>query len=180
VVTGAATLGLEIPHGFQQFRIVLLAPHQDRAKPSRRCSHSHRRSQGAQRSHTPQFLENIVILCFERRFSKQNSVTRLKSNILAPQIFCPPKCLGWLRRWSHHLELGQPLGHFPVGVTSRTCLANISWDILDTHRINVVEISRFGGDMTSVSSQKFLHRANVCFVAHEAHAIAQPCRHANS
>ena len=29
-------------------------------------------------------FENIVILCFERRFSKQNSVIRLKSNILPP------------------------------------------------------------------------------------------------
>jgi len=35
----------------------------------------------------PKFLENIVILCFERRFSKQNAVIRLKSNVLAPQIF---------------------------------------------------------------------------------------------
>jgi len=35
----------------------------------------------------PNILENIVILCFERRFSKQNSVIRLKSNILAPPIF---------------------------------------------------------------------------------------------
>jgi len=32
----------------------------------------------------PKFLENIVILCFESRFSKQNSVIRLKSNILPP------------------------------------------------------------------------------------------------
>jgi len=30
----------------------------------------------------PKFLENIVILCFERCFSKQNSVIRLKLNIL--------------------------------------------------------------------------------------------------
>jgi len=30
----------------------------------------------------PKFLENIVILCFERHFSKQNSVIRLKPNIL--------------------------------------------------------------------------------------------------
>jgi len=30
----------------------------------------------------PNFLENLVILCFERRFSKQNSVIRLKFNIL--------------------------------------------------------------------------------------------------
>jgi len=38
------------------------------------------------------FLENTVILCFERRFSKQNSVIRLRSSILHP-----PKFLGWLR-----------------------------------------------------------------------------------
>jgi len=31
-------------------------------------------------------LENIVILWFEKRFSKQNSVIRLKSNI-PPQFF---------------------------------------------------------------------------------------------
>jgi len=36
----------------------------------------------------PKFVENIVILCFERRFSKENRV-RLKSNILAP-----PKIFG--------------------------------------------------------------------------------------
>ena len=40
---------------------------------------------------TTTFFENVVILCFERRFSKQNSVIRLKSNILEPQKF-----LGWL------------------------------------------------------------------------------------
>jgi len=36
---------------------------------------------------SPQFLEHIVILCFERRFFKENSVIRLKSNILSPQNF---------------------------------------------------------------------------------------------
>ena len=59
----------------------------------RSCSIAlHSRSQGGgQRSHgTPKFLENIVSLCFERRFSKQNSVIRLKSNISAPKV------LGWL------------------------------------------------------------------------------------
>ena len=35
----------------------------------------------------PKFLEYIVILCFERRDPKQNSVFRLKSNILPPQHF---------------------------------------------------------------------------------------------
>jgi len=33
------------------------------------------------------FLEHIVILYFERRFSKQNSVIRLKSNIWPPPFF---------------------------------------------------------------------------------------------
>jgi len=32
----------------------------------------------------------------------------------------------------------------------------------------------------SVPSKKVLHWANVCFVAHEAHGVAQPCRHTNS
>jgi len=37
-------------------------------------------------------------LCFVRRYHKQNSVIRLKSNILSPtKFFGPPKLLGWLR-----------------------------------------------------------------------------------
>jgi len=53
-----------------------------------------RRSQGGQRP-TPQFLENIVILGFERRFSKQNSVIRLKSSILTPpKMFGPQQTFG--------------------------------------------------------------------------------------
>ena len=51
------------------------------------CTAWHRRSQGSRGTMPPTFLENIVILCFESRFSKQNSVIRLKSNILAPQNF---------------------------------------------------------------------------------------------
>jgi len=47
----------------------------------------HRCSQGDQRAHSPQVLEHIVILCFERRFSKQNSVIRLKTNILPSPKF---------------------------------------------------------------------------------------------
>ena len=51
----------------------------------------HRRIQEGQRGHAPpKFLENIDILCIERRFSKQNSVIRLKSNILASKFFAPP------------------------------------------------------------------------------------------
>jgi len=56
----------------------------------------HRRSQWGTKGpcQSPKCLENIVIVCFERRFSKQNSVIWLKSNILAL-----PKFLGWLRHW---------------------------------------------------------------------------------
>jgi len=45
-------------------------------------------ARGGQRGHgPPKFLENLIILCFERRFSKQNSVICLKSNILASPNF---------------------------------------------------------------------------------------------
>jgi len=48
-------------------------------------------ARGGKKGHAPpKFLENIVILCFERRFSIQNSVIRLKSNILAPPNFLAP------------------------------------------------------------------------------------------
>ena len=54
----------------------------------------HKRSQGwVQRATAPsKFSKHIVILCFERRYPKQNSGIYLKSDILAP-----PKYLGWLR-----------------------------------------------------------------------------------
>jgi len=51
--------------------------------------YQHRRSQGvgAKWAMAPtEFLENMVILCFERVFSKQNSVIRLKPNV-SPQNF---------------------------------------------------------------------------------------------
>jgi len=49
----------------------------------------HRQSQWGLRGAFPQFF--TVILCFEGRFSIENSVILLKSNILDPtQIFCPP------------------------------------------------------------------------------------------
>jgi len=43
-------------------------------------------ARGDKRYMPPKCSENIVILCFERRFVKQNSVIRLKSSILAHQI----------------------------------------------------------------------------------------------
>jgi len=41
---------------------------------------------------SPKFLAHIVILCFDRRYPKQNSVIRVKSNILVlPNFLTPPK-----------------------------------------------------------------------------------------
>jgi len=62
----------------------------------------HRRSQSGVKGAIPlQLLEHLVISCFERRFSKQNSVIRQKSNILASPNFPPQKKKlgGWLRHW---------------------------------------------------------------------------------
>ena len=42
---------------------------------------------GAKRVMPPNFWKNMVILYFERLFSQQNNVIRLKSNILAPPNF---------------------------------------------------------------------------------------------
>ena len=53
----------------------------------------HRPSQGACRSMlAPKFFEYIVILCFERHYPKQNSVIRLKSNILPPNVWVVYQC----------------------------------------------------------------------------------------
>jgi len=47
-------------------------------------------SKGGPKRPLPKFLENVAILCFERRFSKQNSVNRLKLNIL---VYTAEYCL---------------------------------------------------------------------------------------
>ena len=53
---------------------------------------THRRShEGAKAAMPPpKFLEHVVFLCFERRFFKQNSVIRLKSNTFPPLNFGLP------------------------------------------------------------------------------------------
>jgi len=70
-------------------------------------------ARGGQRGHgPPKILDNIVILCFEMRFSKQNSVIRLKSNIMAPQIFwLPPNFrAGYATGWAPFLSNQSKLG----------------------------------------------------------------------
>jgi len=45
-------------------------------------------ARGARGPRYPKFLEHIVILYFEKQYPKENSVIRLKSNILlSPQFF---------------------------------------------------------------------------------------------
>jgi len=41
--------------------------------------------------------ESLVILCFEKRYPKQNTVTTQKSKILTPKL------LGWLHHWCEEL-----------------------------------------------------------------------------
>jgi len=64
------------------------------------------------------FLEHIVLLCFERRFPKENSVIRLKSNILAST-----KCLGWQRYWSEKPRL-QGTGIPLIEISNKLLLCN--------------------------------------------------------
>ena len=53
-------------------------------------------ARGGERGHDPpKCLENQVILYFKRRFSKQNNVIRLESNILTPKCFGPHQIF-WL------------------------------------------------------------------------------------
>jgi len=82
---------------------------------------------------SPKRLEHIVILCFERHFSKQNSVIRLKANILPPAKF-----LGWL----HHCCMYKTsLLHRPndcIGFTPScppTVQQNCAHDHMDVNRI---------------------------------------------
>jgi len=54
----------------------------------------HRRYQGGQgRMVSHKVLGYLVILCFERQYSKRNTVARLKSNVLTPKFFAPQKVL---------------------------------------------------------------------------------------
>jgi len=76
-------------------------------------------ARGAKGPCPPKFLENIVILCLDRRFSKQNGVISLKSNILVPQN--PPQNF-----WAGYTTDTDPLLHkyafrFLKGV------ANLPW-----------------------------------------------------
>jgi len=55
-------------------------------------------ARGALATMPPQIFRTYSHLCFERRYHKQNSVIRLKPNILYPtKFFDSPKFVGWLR-----------------------------------------------------------------------------------
>jgi len=46
-------------------------------------------ARGGRRAMAPKFLENTVILCFERRFSKQNCCSPIIKHFGPPKIFWP-------------------------------------------------------------------------------------------
>jgi len=111
---------------------------------------SHRHSRGGQRDHAPpKFFENIVILCFEKRFSKQNSVIRLKSNILSPQNFCPPEISG----------LATPLAgvvvYWKKTKTTPTAIVTFAYSYLFSLLRNVFA-------MWLMKLLRLLHRLNSC------------------
>ena len=54
-------------------------------------------ARGPRRPCPPQIFRTYSHWCFERRYHKQNSVIRIKSNILSPPNFLTPKFVGWLR-----------------------------------------------------------------------------------
>ena len=74
-----------------------------------RCSTQYRRSQGELRVHVPpKCLEHIIILWLERRYPKQNSVIRLKSNIFpTPNFWAGYACATQLGAWVHNIQAVQ-------------------------------------------------------------------------
>jgi len=107
----------------------------------------HRRSQGGQRSHAlPKFLENVVILCFERCFSKQNSVIRLKSSTF------PPKFLVWLR---HCLKVGL------VSSFHKTCIPKLDRQCVSSvYFLRVIQASLFQGVLRDLNGLSSFQRSN--------------------
>ena len=67
----------------------------------------HRRSQEGKGAMPPKCLEHTVILCFERRCSKQNGVIRLKSDILP----LPNSWAGCATDWCWHVKRRQKSCH---------------------------------------------------------------------
>jgi len=103
------------------------------------------------------FLKNIVvILCFERRFSKQNSVIRLKSNILPPAIFGLATLLllaravevnalaqGALRRFTQWLLVEHPTFHLGGGYSTTVNPIIYASRLLPTYPNQLMAMSQF-------------------------------------
>jgi len=85
-------------------------------------------ARGGQRSHVPpKGLENMVILCFERRFFKQNRVIHLKSNILAPQFFWPLPNF-----WAGYATVMDPFDDL-----AESCSVTYTWSLLQKAVIRI-------------------------------------------
>jgi len=92
----------------------------------------------------------------------------------------------WRFPWDSHrndIPMDKPglsMGHIYLSHSHTIAIyaCPIPWDV--SHEIPIGIPFPWTNLRISVPSKKILHWANVCFVAHEAHGIAQPCRHINS
>jgi len=83
----------------------------------------HKRSQGStNRVMPPKFLENKVILCFERRYPKQNSVFRRELNNFAPTNFCA----GYAILSRHRFFIIENFEQLPLALKNRVALNSFS------------------------------------------------------
>jgi len=73
----------------------------------------------------PKFLEYLVILCFERRYLKQNPVARLQSNI-SPKI-PHPQFLGWLH---HGPQIWVPVPHTYISLWAKWVVPLLQWSFV--------------------------------------------------
>jgi len=103
----------------------------------------------------PKLLKHIVILYFERRYPKQNSVIRLKSNILVSHI------LGWLRYSLHHIfSRRSPYFNTSLSVGSSNAIKSFPIPIGLVTCVNILSLARLFGAMFTTGGDKFVFGLN--------------------
>jgi len=116
---------------------------------------------GGQWGHSPKkILENIIILCFERRFSKQNSVIRLKPNILPTQNFLPPQKIFWAGYVTGNYQNILLLSHLSMSQTTNYffILYGVSTHLCDQKTLSFVRLSHCLGGLRCRLKQCFVLR----------------------
>jgi len=107
--------------------------------PVKAALEKNRRGQEGRGVHSPKiFLAYLVVLCFERRCPKQNTVARLKSKYLAPKV------LGWLCYCSG-----------PAAIANKVCSDSTRNEQVKTSVCNI-NFDGSSANVTLFSSQKIL------------------------